>query len=136
MHNSLWTMNNRYELWTIIYEQAKKWAYTMKSSGWLSNEKGQDGSSARAKFWDQLMDVLPPMVDEHWCIGGDFKMIEVPFDWVGGSHAIIQGSELPILERLCMSLWIEANYDLWFINFIDSLKISTWELDKIYELYW
>ena len=65
-------------------------------------------SSARASFWDQLVDALPTV--EHWCIGGDFNMIEVPSDRVGGSHTTLQGSELAAWERLCLTLRID---DVW-----------------------
>ena len=65
-------------------------------------------ASARADFWDQIVDALPET--EHWCVGGDFNMIEVPSDRIGGSHVTIHGSELASWERLCMSLRID---DVW-----------------------
>lgn len=38
-------------------------------------------ASARAEFWSQIADALPDV--SHWCVGGDFDMLEDPTDgWV------------------------------------------------------
>ena len=65
-------------------------------------------ASARADFWTQITDALPEV--DHWCVGGDFNMLEDPSDRMGGSHVTVQGSELAAWERLCMTLQIT---DVW-----------------------
>lgn len=49
-----------------------------------------------AGYW--MSDALSAM--EHWCIGGDFNIIEDCADRGGGSHA----AKLATWERLCMTL--------------------------------
>lgn len=68
-------------------------------------------ASARAAFWTQIADALPE--NEHWCVGGDFNMIEAPGDRIGGSHVMVHGSELAAWERFCMALRID---DVWHLE--------------------
>ena len=47
---------------------------------------------ARKGFYTQIVQQLPHA--DHWCMGGDFNMIEAPRDRVGGSNVVLAGSEL------------------------------------------
>ena len=80
-------------------------------------------ASARAEFWAQIADALPAV--EHWCVEGDFNMLEDPLDRVGGSQTTLHGSELAAWERLCMTLRIS---DVWqheaFLHAPGSLDFS------------
>ena len=53
--------------------------------------------STRAEFWSLIDDALPAF--DHWCVGGDFNMLEDPMDRVGGSQTTLHGSELAAWER-------------------------------------
>ena len=71
-------------------------------------------ANGRAEFWTLLGDSLPTA--DHWCVGGDFNMLEDPEDRRGGSFATIQGAELAAWERLCFSLRIS---DVWHADAFD-----------------
>ena len=47
-------------------------------------------ASVWADFLTQITDALP--VADHWCVGGDFNMLEDPSNRMGGSHVTVQGS--------------------------------------------
>ena len=80
----------------------------------------------RAEFVDIvrfIADALPAV--DHWCVGGDFNMLEDPLDRVGGNQTTLHGSELAAWERLCMTLRIS---DVWqheaFMHATGSLDFS------------
>ena len=58
--------------------------------------------SAWQQFWKDLLNNLPPL--DHWCIAGDFIMLEDPIDRMGGSSTMIHGHELAMWEQLVFSL--------------------------------
>ena len=61
-------------------------------------------ASARKHFWYEITNALPNV--SHWCVAGDFNMIEDPLDRRGGSVATIHGEELANWERMCLKLCI------------------------------
>ena len=61
-------------------------------------------ASARKHFWYEITNALPNV--SHWCVAGDFNMIEDPLDRRGGSAATIHGEELANWERMCLKLCI------------------------------
>ena len=77
----------------------------------------------RTKLWNAIREDLPQL--EHWCMAGDFNMIEDQQDRVGGSGVTIHGPELAAWERLCLDLRIS---DVWHMhNFYrprESLRFS------------
>ena len=48
--------------------------------------------------------IMPPL--DHWCIAGDFNMLEDPIDRRGDSSITIHGHELAMSEQLVFSLQI------------------------------
>ena len=50
---------------------------------------------------------------DHWCIVGDFNMLEDPFDRMGGSTVTILGAELAEWETLCFKFSVQ---NLWFMQ--------------------
>ena len=62
-----------------------------KKVGFL-NVYAPNSATGRAQFWCQLWNDLPVM--DHWCIVGDFNLLEVPSDRMGGSIVTISGTEL------------------------------------------
>lgn len=58
-------------------------------------------ANARLAFWDHIVDAL--RVVDHFCVEGNFNMIEASFDHVGGSYFTVQGPELAAWQSLCMT---------------------------------
>ena len=56
------------------------------------NVYASNSTMGRAHFLCQLWTNLPVM--DHWCIAGDFNMLEDPSDHMGGSTITISGAEL------------------------------------------
>ncbi len=63
----------------------------------------------RIELWSHLISSLPHNID-HWCIGGDFNMLEHPTDRAGGRGDTIRGNELAKWDQLSMILTIS---DVW-----------------------
>ena len=80
-----------------------------KKVGFL-NVYAPNSTRGRAQFWCQLCNYLPVM--DHWCIVGDFNMLEDPSDRMGGSTITISGAELAEWEKLCFKFSLQ---DLWFM---------------------
>jgi hypothetical protein len=78
----------------------------------LLNIYAPNQASARAHFWDTLVSILPDSI-EHWIVGGDFNMLEVPADRVGGNAITVHGRELAAWERLVFKLRI---LDVWYAS--------------------
>ena len=53
-------------------------------------------------FGKKLLNNLPSL--DHWCIAGDFNMLEDPIDRMGGSSTTIHGHELAMSEQFVFSL--------------------------------
>ena len=90
----------------------------------MLNVYSPNQASARAEFWTRIADALPAL--DHWCVGGDFNMLEDLVDRLGGSQqTTIHGSELATWERVCMILRIS---DVWqheaFLHSPGSLDFS------------
>lgn len=66
------------------------------------NVYAPNAASGQAEFWALIEASLP--VADHWCMGGDFNMLEDASDRQGGSSVTIQGEELASWERLCFGL--------------------------------
>ncbi|RYA44468.1 hypothetical protein DD606_25175 [Enterobacter cloacae complex sp. GF14B] len=97
----------------IIVPGRAQWI-TMQVQGGLVgflNIYAPNVASARAEFWSQIVESLPQA--EHWCIGGDFNMLEDPSDRIGGSHATVHGVELAAWERFCMTLGLGYMAAFW-----------------------
>ena len=79
--------------------------------------------SDRRRLWSYLCDTLPYV--DHWCMVGDFNMIEDKLDRSGGSQAVLYGSELSFWERLCFKYGFQ---DTWcspsFSKHVESLQFS------------
>lgn len=69
--------------------------------------------SDRVEF-GALIEASLPIVADHWCMGGDFNMLEDASDRQGGSSVTIQGEELASWERLCFGLWLLS--DAWHVD--------------------
>ena len=65
---------------------------------------------ARKEFWFKIGIYLPSV--DHWCMMGDFNMIEDFGDRTGGSHALISAFELITWERLCLSFRLQDAWDV------------------------
>jgi hypothetical protein len=104
----------------------------------LINIYAPNQASARAQFWDTLVSILPESI-EHWIVGGDFNMLEVPTDRVGGDFNMLEvptdrvggnaitmhGRELVAWERLVSKLRIlDAWYTSHFSRASGSLQFS------------
>ena len=63
------------------------------------------------EFWFKIGSDLPSV--DHWCMVGDFNMIEDFGDRIGGSHALIGATELVTWERLCLSFILQ---DAWHVT--------------------
>ena len=57
-----------------------------------------NSASGRIRFWNMLLQDLP--MAQHWCMCGDWNMIESPIDRLGGSSITISGSQLREWEKL------------------------------------
>ena len=77
----------------------------------ILNVYAPNHASARTLFWTQICDALQNI--EHWCMAGDFNMLEDPNDRRGGSTMTVRGSKLGAWERLCFKMGIQ---DVWFLN--------------------
>ena len=51
-------------------------------------------ASARKYFWCEITNALPNV--SHWCVAGDFNMLEDAGDIKGGSVVTIHGEELAV----------------------------------------
>ena len=75
------------------------------------------------RLWSYMCDTLPQV--DHWCMAGDFNMIEDKLDRSGGSQAVLYGSELSFWERLCFKYGFQ---DTWcspsFSKHVESLQFS------------
>jgi hypothetical protein len=90
----------------------------------LINIYAPNQASAHAQFWDTLVPVLSESI-EHWIIGGDFNMLEVPTDRVGGNTITVHVRELVAWERLVFKLQIlDAKYTSHFSRTSGSLQFS------------
>ena len=78
----------------IIQEEETTWG--------LLNIYAPNTATARQQFWKDLLNKLPSL--DHWCIAGDFNMLEDPIDRMGGSSITIHGHELTMWEQLVFSL--------------------------------
>ena len=67
----------------------------------ILNVYAPNHASARAEFWLQIASSLPRA--DCWCMGGDFNMLESPYDRVGGSQTSVHDRELAAWEQLCMT---------------------------------
>ena len=67
-------------------------------------------SALRALFWRQLADDLP-FVDA-WILAGDFNITLHTKDKVGGTHIVVQGSELVAWDLLMGRLGVK---DVWYV---------------------
>ena len=72
-----------------------------KKVGFL-NVYAPNSTRGREQFWCQLWNDLPVM--DHWCIVGDFNMLEDPFDRMGGSTVTISGAELAQWKNYALNL--------------------------------
>ena len=70
-------------------------------------------------FWTHFVQQLPHV--DHWCMGGDFNMIEATRDRVGGSNVVLACNELASWERLCFLLRIQ---DAWHLPSFHKLSGS------------
>ena len=61
-------------------------------------------ASARQQFWKDLLNKFPPL--DHWCITGDFNMLEDPIDRMGGCSITIHDHESTMWEQLVFSLQV------------------------------
>ena len=66
--------------------------------------------TGRIRLWNKLLQDLP--VAQHWCMCGDWNMIESPSDRLGGSSTTISGLELREWEKLIFKYEVT---DLWHI---------------------
>ena len=60
--------------------------------------------AGRIAFWTELTALCPSSL--HWCIGGDFNMIERVRDRIGGSRVTIRRQELACWERFWLHLQV------------------------------
>ena len=74
----------------------------------LLNVYAPNHASTRENFWKDILNAL--LVVWHWCVAGDFNMLEDQDDRSGGSIMTIRGEELTCWERLCFTLHIS---DVW-----------------------
>ena len=88
--------------YVVIHERQTTWGYL--------NIYAPNHASARKQFWCDIAAAVPQV--DHWCMAGDFNMIEDPMDRKGGSSVTIFGEELAAWERLCLKLRI---LDVWFM---------------------
>ena len=82
----------------------------MQTTWGYLNVYAPNHASARKLFWCEITNALPSV--DHWCVAGDFNMIEDPFDRKGGSVITIHGEELAAWERMCLKLQI---LDAWYM---------------------
>ena len=87
------------------------------------NVYAHNATTDRRRLWSYLCDTLPQV--DHWCMAGDFNMIEDKLDRSGGSQAVLYGSELSFWERLCFKYGFQ---DTWcspsFNKHVESLQFS------------
>ena len=87
------------------------------------NLYAHNASSDRRRMWSYLCDTLPHV--DHWCMVGDFNMIEDKLDRSGGSQAVLYGSELSFWERLCFKYGFQDTwYSSSFNKHVESLQFS------------
>ena len=91
----------------------------------ICNLYASNFAAERAQFWRHLRRVLTATNISHWCLAGDFNMLEDPADRTGGRGRTIYGQELLEWEKLLFSLGIT---DVWgspqFATSSDSLTFS------------
>ena len=73
---------------------------------------------ARKEFWFKIGSHLLSV--DHWCMVGDFNMIENFGDRTRGSHSLIGVAELITWDRLCLSFKFQ---DAWHATSFVRLKI-------------
>eukprot|EP00250_Pteridium_aquilinum_P022375 c25362_g1_i1 orf=3-2321(-) len=83
------------------------------------NVYAPNSASGRTVFWDTIVDALPQA--DHWCVGGDFNMLEDAHDRQGGSLCTIQGAESVAWERLCLHLRVT---DAWITDAFERMPAS------------
>ena len=76
----------------------------------ICNLYASNFAAERAQFWRHLRRVLTATNISHWCLAGDFNMLEDPADRTGGRGRTIYGQELLEWEKLLFSLGIT---DVW-----------------------
>ena len=87
------------------------------------NVYAHNASADRRRLWSYLCDTLPHV--DHWCMVGDFNMIEDKLDRSGGSEAVLYGSELSFWERLCFKYGFQDTwYSSSFSKHVESLQFS------------
>ena len=74
------------------------------------NVYAPNSATGRIRLWNKLLQDL--LVAQHWCMCGDWNMIESPTDRLGGSSAIVSGLELHEWEKLIFKYEVT---DLWHI---------------------
>ena len=87
------------------------------------NVYAHNAAADRRRLWSYMCDTLPQV--DHWCMAGDFNMIEDKLDRSGGSKAILYGSKLSFWKSLCCTYGFEDTwYSFSFSKHVESLQFS------------
>ena len=78
-----------------------------------------NSATGRIHLWNMLLQDLP--VAQHWCMCGDWNMMESPTNSLGGSSISISGSELREREKLMFKYEVT---DLWHIPTFSRMHYS------------
>ena len=76
----------------------------------IVNVYAPNSSPLQALFWRQLADGLP--FADAWILAGDFNITLHTKDKVGGTHIVVQGSELVAWDLLMGRLGVK---DAWYV---------------------